>query len=101
MRKVRKAYLLDNGPLNGGVIRHVLVSDTTIFIPTSGWHSRKIVESVSRIIELPGEHEQTDWWDGWWTTNWQDPTWAWCYGQPRPPEYVFCRKASDGAIYAF
>ena len=84
-RKVRKGYLMDINPFCSGLVRHVLVDDFGVFIPSSGWHSTEYIKENYRLEILPKEYDWQDFdFNGWWTTNWKNDLWAWCYARKVP-----------------
>jgi hypothetical protein len=100
MRMVHKAYLVDNlSPFYQTIVRHVLVDEYSVFVPTSGWHSKSIIEKNYKLVPLPKEIQHNDWgWDGWHVVNKQLEDWSWCYGLQgieALPEFAFCRKHVD------
>jgi hypothetical protein len=106
-KKVQRAYLYDNFyPFNGPVIRHVLVDENCVFIPTYGWVGKENLKQY-RVFPIGNSCMMWDldrdndykWWGKYWEEN---EAWAWCY-MKKVPQFVFCRveKSEDGyTIYA-
>ncbi len=97
---VQKAYLIEINPFQRGLVRKVIVSETSVFVPTSGWHSREFIEESYKLVILPTKIPYVDWWDGWWESNWKLEDWAWCHmTSPRPPDFIASRIV-DGWVWA-
>ena len=103
MSKVQKAYLIDINPFCQGHVRHVLVGEHNVFVPTSGWHGRKSIEENYKLVIFPKFIEKPDWpRETWETVNAKlYECFAWCYKTwiKRPPDFRFCHT-SEGCIYA-
>jgi hypothetical protein len=75
---VKRVYIVD--PLFKTFTRGLLDEFGLVFQPGYGWSTKS---SFQHIVELPGLTARKEWdWDGWWESNWQDVTWAWCYMYP-------------------
>jgi len=97
---VQKAYLVDIYPFTPGLVRKVLVTETHVFIPTSGWINRGFIEENYTLHVLPKKFEKPGHWNDaeWWEENWKLPCWSWCY-MYEMPRFVASRIV-DGFVFA-
>lgn len=77
--RVQRVYIRQHGePLRRGL----RCARGLVYVP--GWGGWSRAHNVG-VVALPGwcDHAPHELWDGWWTTNWRVPSWAWLYSGPR------------------
>jgi hypothetical protein len=77
MKTVKRAYAICDA---FKTVHRVLVDDKGfVFYPGTAWVARPYPHH--RLKVLPEPLPYTDWFEGWWESNWKkSPEWVWCYG---------------------